>query len=383
MDAANAFQSRDTPFEPIEVNLFEGSCGPGLPSNPQVRIRGADSQEVRTGTASLRSHQTAGFTRTTTIEAMVFFSPFEGHNTIELEFDRGVVRTTDAFFVTPQESTTTAAFDGRCTGHPFVGPQFVACTISEGNEVFNVTAFSIDGGVSKLASARLWTTAQGRLVTTSSELGWWPEGTALADWRGTASLTSDALAVAANLTLVAVWQKDAVLVLRSRTDLSVELARIPLKPCDVQCSLGASLVMNQDAILISRRGSEQLAVFDGTWQLLPETTGALWTVGRDDQLWRCNGNQIEWGRLEGRQVVISASGYTPVQCAAWPGGERPSASGGNSARSILMCPQVDGAAITWRAVKLFGGELGGGCFENSAYTYSGADVSRTRIATFP
>ena len=246
LGTSNVFQSLEAPIAPIEFRFLEGSCGSKVPPEPQVRIKGENGQ-TRVGTAELRSYRPAGFAENSVIEAKVFGSPFEGRNTIELEFGPSILRRGEAYFVTPQSGTTIASVEGRCIGQPYLGPQFVTCSVREDDGSLNVKEFLVDGGVTQIASASLWTTSQGRLITTSNEIGWW-DGTTLADWRGTASLTSSAIAVAANSTVVAVWQADGALVLRSPDDLTVEIARVSLASCDDDCSSSASLVISQDAM---------------------------------------------------------------------------------------------------------------------------------------
>lgn len=367
-------QSLDQPAEPVIFRFDEGTCGSSLPPEPSVLVTGPDGTQ-RAGSADLRSYPTN--VQRNQIEATVSLSPFEGKNRIQLDFGRGSIATQDAYFFRPTFPSTIAEFEGQCIGALRVEGSSTSCTARNPDGSPDVLEWS-DGGVARLAGASLWVLPQGSLITTVQGLGWWAPGAPLSAWRPAAPLTSDAIAVASSASHVAIWQQDSVVVLRAAADLSQELARVELPPCDGSCRLSAAMAMVDDAVLLSRSAQQQLLVRDGGWTLGPLVDGGI-TAARGEAYWRCDAQALEWGQFVGAGLHVLSSAPLPAECGAWPGASSPVIASG---RGLLLCPNRDGGRIGWDALAIGAGESGGGCSDGYAYTYSSSIPTRTRVLKY-
>ena len=366
-------QNLAAPLVPVRFRLLEGTCGSKSPPQPKVKVTAADGS-VSTGTAEMSTVQPPGFPLNWVTLVSVALTPSEGVNTIELDFGNGVLRTGEAFFSRPIAREVITHLPGACGGGLRVAADSVACTSFDESGLVSVVQGMADGGTQKLSDAKLWVTPRGNLITTSDSIGWWADGLPLDQWASQASLEGAPLAVAAGASVVAVWQA-ASLVLLDANALS-EVARFALRPCDDWCAGGATILLTDDSVVLSRRTDLQVVRFDGTWRMESEVASDQLNGSWGNEYWKCADRTIEWGLMNQGTLVPSIQSAAPFFCGGTR--ERPSIAGGTN-QLMLLCPQVKPNGIAWESIELVGSEVGGGCFQNYAYGLSNTGQRSSRI----
>jgi hypothetical protein len=204
---------------PIAFDVAIGTCRPGKIPVPKARAIGP-SGSATTGSVVIEER-----------EGGIAYGELEivaqepGMTRIELAWD-GTTRHFDINYIDALWAPRDLVIQGTCVAPARLTSTSVTCTSS----LYPGEAYAFesrDGGVTRLETgSRLWSTAEGYLVTADGGIGWLGAEQRLVDWAPQAPLSGQSLALAATSSAVFVLSRDSVTIL-SRTDLSALEQVIP------------------------------------------------------------------------------------------------------------------------------------------------------------